>query len=143
MKNIKFDKDIWIITACTVIIVVMFGLILSHNETKLTQVYFDDYENLPVNINSDTDYSFSFMVKNLEKKPVDYEYNILQEIDNKTIKIIDSGEFSLKKYDEKRFSNKFRIDHEFNISKIKVELNNSNTTQEIHFFVYDSDKFIG
>lgn len=108
--------------------------LLPMNEA-LTELYFEDYNKLPIAGKSGAPYTFRFTIHNMENKTMDYSYNVTQHSAS-TNEIIKSGSLSLQNNELKMLDTTFTLASDSARTRISVHLINKN--QEIHFWVNNS-----
>ena len=108
--------------------------LLPMNEA-LTELYFEDYNRLPIAGKSGAPYAFRFTIHNMENKTMDYSYNVTQQ-SGSTNEIIRTGSLSLQNNELKTLESTFTLASGSARTRISVNLINKN--QEIHFWVNNS-----
>jgi len=122
-----------LIVACIIGIIVVTVLIFTNKTTEpFTELYFENHQLLPKEIELGKEYSFMFTVHNMEGEATNYFYEFSKETDNNK-KVIDFKQFSLAKDRSTTFRKTFKIDQDFKDAKITIKLLNKD--QEIHFWV--------
>ena len=119
-----------------IIALIIFSFVI-RSEHSLTELYFENYEQLPKKIELGKVYDFSFTVNNKNFYAREYLYSIAHERYSGSV-IIDSGYseveyITLRPYEKRTVTASFKITNSFDFAKIKIKLINSE--QEIHFWV--------
>ena len=122
-----------LLIVCIIGIIVVTVLILINKQTEpFTELYFEDHQSLPKEIELGKEYFFEFTIHNLENKRTEYLYEIKQEIGIKN-EVINTRIFSMDHNHSITFIEPFRINQIFWDARIMVNLPSKN--QEIHFWV--------
>ena len=112
------------------IIVILVLIFTTKTTESFTELYFEDHQNLPNEINLNEEYSFEFTIHNLENEKTNYNYKVYEVIDDITY-YIDSSSTTLDHNSTATIEETFQISQDFETAKIVVEIND----QEIHFWV--------
>ncbi len=101
-------------------------------DEPLTELYFEDYNKLPIAGKPGIANTFRFTIHNMENKTVDYSYNVLEQsgIDSE---VINTGTIRVSDNEKKTIENAFILASSSAKTKISVNLINKN--QDIHFWV--------
>lgn len=128
----KEDTLYNILIAISIIgIIVILVLIFTTKTTEsFTELYFEDHQNLPNEIELNQEYTFQFTIHNLENEATTYNYKVYLLIDDQT-QSIDSKSITLNNNETATITESFEISQDFNSAKIVVDTND----QEIHFWV--------
>jgi hypothetical protein len=105
---------------------------------RLTELYFEDHQNLGKTFTDLHSYSFSFTIHNLEYKDFTYEYEV-RSIDEFGFSLLDKNSITLK-HDEYRtipISFKTLV---VKTNRFEVEVNILNKKQAIHFWMEVEEK---
>jgi hypothetical protein len=105
---------------------------LQANPENFTELYFVDHQLLPRQIEIGEKYGFSFKVRNLENKTLDYHYEIYLT-DKITRKMLKKGEFSLINGQETSIPVDFETPD--NTGEMQVSVFLVNKRQEVSFWV--------
>jgi len=124
----KLDWFSITVTILFIAIIVGVSYSVTHKVVEpFTEVYFNDFKNLPKIISDDV--SFSYTINNLEAKDFDYDVNITAEVyyRNKTSSIpLKDQKINIKKDQNYTSLEKFSINSPFEKAKIIVSLDNKN-----------------
>ena len=136
IQNVQMDENkiynLLIISSLIGIIIITILIFANKQTEPFTELYFEDHQSLPKEIELGKEYFFKFTIHNLENKRTEYFYEIKQEIDNKS-EVLNTHLFSMDHNHSITFIEQFRINQRFENAKIMVNLLNKN--QEIHFWV--------
>lgn len=105
---------------------------LQANPENFTELYFVDHQLLPRQVEIGEKYAFSFKVRNLENKTLDYQYEIYLT-DKITRKMLKNGEFSLINGQETSIPADFETPE--NTGELQISVSLVNKRQEISFWV--------
>lgn len=108
--------------------------LLPMNE-PLTELYFEDYNKLPITGRTGFPYTFRFTIHNMENKPVEYSYNVTEQ-SGQVNEVINTGAVNVKDNELKTLENTFTLSS--GSAKTKISVNLINKNQEIHFWVNNS-----
>jgi len=118
-----------LIIACIIGIIVVTALIFTNKTNEpFTELYFEDHQNLPREIELGKEYSFRFTVHNVGGKGVNYFYEF-----SKDNRLLDAKTFILEDSKTTTFREVFTINENFEEAKMTIKLLNKD--QEIHFWV--------
>src|SRR5258708_1228484 len=88
---------------------------------RFTELYFENHQKLPMKIDSQKQYSFSFTIHNLEYKDMIYPYNVSIVTDDKKI-VLQQNTLSLHKNQKQKISVIFATSSALPKSEIIVSL---------------------
>lgn len=114
------------------IIAVLILIFTTKTEESFTELYFEDHQNLPSQVNLNQNYQFSFSIHNLEQATTDYQYAVYIEQEDGTTNTIDSSSITLNNEQTATIQESFQREDSFTSAKVIVELN---TGEEIHFWI--------
>lgn len=97
-----------------------------------TELYFEDHELLPKELEATQEAEFKFTVHNLEYKTVNYEYEV-EAISTQSAELLDEGSFTLQHDGYKTIGGTVSTQEAQIRTKININLKNKN--QSIHFWV--------
>ncbi|MBT4175145.1 DUF1616 domain-containing protein [archaeon] len=121
------------------IITVIILIFTTKTTESFTELYFEDHENLPSNIQLNKDYHFQFSIHNLENQQIAYNYTIyIEYYTNEKLQYtetINSDSIILEHDQIATISESFEINEDFEQIKIGIETND----QEIHFWVEEEE----
>lgn len=118
-----------IIVTIILILLVSTLIIVFHENEPYTELYFENYSNLPKEIKLNKTYYFSFTVRNMENKRLKYIYSI----DLNSTKLIDGGEFEISHNQSISLQKSFIIKK--HLDSVKINVNLINKDQRIYFWV--------
>src|SRR3989344_6509010 len=98
---------------------------------NLTELYFENHNDLPKSITSGQKYEFTFTIHNLENKDMDYPYVVFLRTDEKKI-ILDEKSVNLKNGEFKMIKEEFGS---LNNLKMKITVELVNRNQQIDFWM--------
>ncbi len=104
------------------------GLVLENDYHLL---YFEDYQNLPYEIELDESYSFIFVIENHEGGEESYEYEVLLYLDGELYDNLQEGDIELGNGSMVYITQEFTISEEFEEAQIVVSAND----QEVYFYI--------
>lgn len=123
-----------LIAASLIAIIVVTALIFTNKTTEpFTELYFEDHQNLPKDIEPNRDYTFRFTIHNMENQKVDYTYKIGIQGGEPFPTTISMGFMKLENNEARTISQAFRLPEGSESAKVIVELEGRD--QEIHFWV--------
>ena len=126
-KIVHFMVIIALIVTMLIITLVIIFSIASENKKGFTELYF--LNGLPKAVEANKEYNFSFAIRNLEKKNMDYYY-IVNEKPNE----IKQGYVNLNHGEIEIINQKFLVSNKTE-SPMKISVQLLNKDQEIHFWV--------
>ena len=122
-----------LIIICIIAILAVTILIFTTKKSEpFTELYFENHQNLPKNIELNQNQEFYFTIKNLENKQFTYNYQITLDLDGQ-IKTLKQEQVSLDHDQKKLISHSFQINQTFKQGKITITL--LNKKQSIHFWI--------
>lgn len=102
---------------------------------KLTELYFEDYLNLPTKIVAAEKVNFSFAIHNLEGEAREYPYTVfVKSLDNRLI-VIEQKSVTLSDGETKIVTVSYEPTETIPGGTVNVDLNRMN--QQIHFLIAD------
>ena len=113
------------------IITVMAQNHLLPEPENLTELYFENHNDLPKSITSGQKYEFTFTIHNLENKDMDYPYVVFLRTDEKKI-ILDEKSVNLKNGEFKMIKEELGS---LKNSKMKITVELVNRNQQIDFWM--------
>ena len=121
-----------IILLVVAIITTLVLVFTNKPKESFTELYFEDHQNLPKDINVNENNFFAFTIHNMENQEFTYSFKVTEEYSDKVVLV---GENSVTLQDDQIATIPifFTINDDFETAKIKVEL--LNKEQEIHFWV--------
>jgi len=99
-----------------------------------TELYFENHQNLPSQVEAGEKYTFAFSVHSVEKETMTYPYNIYIQANNKKIPV-KKGSFSLNPDQKKTFHEEFIASSYTTPAEVVVNLVNKN--QNIDFWIHE------
>ncbi len=126
------------ITLIAIIAVIILIFTTSTTES-FTELYFEDHNDLPSNIQLNKEYSFQFSIHNLENQQTTYNYTIyIEYYSNEKLQsreTINSDSIALEHDQRATISKSFEINEDFELARLIIETND----QEIHFWVEEEE----
>ena len=116
----------------TLVSLLIFNAFQQIPKEGFSEIYFDDFNEIPTSIKLNEPLKFSFIVINKEANEENYDYIVMIKYKSKQ-DIIDSGSFSLKNNEINIIEETILVKEDFNLAIVSVKLLNKN--QEIHFWV--------
>lgn len=117
------------------IIAVLVLIFTTSSTESFTELYFEDHNNLPGDIELNKEYSFKFSIHNLENQQIDYIYTIYIEYYTneklQSTETINTDGITLEHDQTATISESFEINEDFELVKVIIETND----QEIHFWM--------
>jgi uncharacterized membrane protein len=131
--------NILIIISIIGIITILILIFTTSTTESFTELYFEDHEDLPSNIQLNKEYSFKFSIHNLENQQIDYIYTIYIEYytneELESTETINSDSIALEHDQTATISKSFDINEDFELARLIIETND----QEIHFWVEEEE----
>ncbi len=122
-----------LIIACIIAIVAVTILIFTTKKSEsFTELYFENHQNLPKNIELNKNNEFYFTINNLENTQFTYNYQITLDLDG-TTKILKQEQITLNHNQKQPIYHQFKIQNSFKQGKITITL--LNKKQSIHFWL--------
>lgn len=110
-----------------IIVLCIFLLILTQipiGIEPLTELYLEDHTTLPLNIELNKIYDFSFTTHNLEYQNIYYNYTIeAMDSNNQALFKINNGSFTIKHNESLTINESFSFNKSFERAKIQITLN--------------------
>jgi hypothetical protein len=114
---------------------------LKKTKENFTELYFEDYSSLPRDVSLNETYSFSFVVRNLENKDMNYEYKIVKAIfrnKSEDVTSLKKKTFKLQDKESRTFNETITIKEKFDKAKISIHLfYDDDKKEEIYFWIFE------
>ncbi|MFH1971877.1 MAG: DUF1616 domain-containing protein [archaeon] len=138
MEDDKVYNALMVISAIAIIIILTL-IFTTKTTEEFTELYFEDHQNLPNQIQLEKEYTFQFSIHNLENEQTSYNYKISidyykSEKLQKTETLFQDS-ISLEHNQTATIPYTLILEDSFESAKIIVETNN----QEIHFWVEEEE----
>jgi hypothetical protein len=132
---------IFLIIVALLISILIFFEHLKKTKENFTELYFEDYSSLPRDVSLNETYSFSFVVRNLENKDMNYEYKIVKAIfrnKSEDVTSLKKKTFKLQDKESRTFNETITIKEKFDKAKISIHLfYDDDKKEEIYFWIFE------
>ncbi len=135
MNESKLYKTIILVSAL-MILAIFILLFSTSRESSFTELYFENPEDLPSEIELGESYDFSFSIVNNLELTNNYDYNIYIEFDEDNIEELTSSSITLEDSSKAIIKETFTISQNFDSAKVIVDLDSG---ESIYFWISTSE----